>query len=47
MIQIEEIEIVEFRGIRYLKQTLSRKSFGISGPNGTGKSGIASVVHAV
>jgi hypothetical protein len=40
MIQIEQIEISEFRGIRHLIFTLGRKSFGISGPNGTGKSGI-------
>lgn len=40
MIQIEEIEIVEFRGIRHLKRSLGRRSFGIAGPNGTGKSGI-------
>lgn len=40
MIQIEQIEISEFRGIRHLILELGRKSFGISGPNGTGKSGI-------
>jgi RecF/RecN/SMC N terminal domain len=40
MIQIEQIEISEFRGIRHLILTLGRKSFGIAGPNGTGKSGI-------
>jgi hypothetical protein len=40
MIQIEQIEISEFRGIRHLILALGRKSFGIAGPNGTGKSGI-------
>lgn len=45
MIQIEEIEIVEFRGIRHLKQMLSRKSIGISGPNGTGKSGVVDAIE--
>jgi hypothetical protein len=45
MIQIEEIEIVEFRGIRYLKKMLGKKSIGISGPNGTGKSGIVDAIE--
>ncbi len=45
MIQIEEIEIVEFRGIRHLKRALGRKSFGIAGPNGTGKSGIVDAIE--
>lgn len=45
MIQIEEIEIVEFRGIRHLKRSLGRRSFGIAGPNGTGKSGIVDAIE--
>lgn len=45
MIQIEEIEIVEFRGIRHLKRSSGRKSFGIAGPNGTGKSGIVDAIE--
>jgi hypothetical protein len=45
MIQIEKIEIVEFRGIRNLTVDLKKKSFGISGPNGTGKSGIVDAIE--
>ncbi|MHC2618228.1 hypothetical protein ACVIW2_000259 [Bradyrhizobium huanghuaihaiense] len=45
MIQIEEIEIVEFRGIRHLKRSLGRRSLGIAGPNGTGKSGIVDAIE--
>lgn len=45
MIQIEQIEISEFRGIRQLTLTLGKKSFGIAGPNGTGKSGIVDAVE--
>jgi hypothetical protein len=32
MIRIENIEIVEFRGIRNLTLDLGKKSFGIAGP---------------
>lgn len=45
MIQIENIEIIEFRGIRNLKLDLKKKSFGIAGPNGTGKSGVVDAVE--
>lgn len=45
MIQIEKIEIIEFRGIRNLTLDLKKKSFGITGPNGTGKSGIVDAVE--
>lgn len=45
MIQIEKIEIVEFRGIRNLTLTLNRRSFGITGPNGTGKSGVVDAIE--
>ena len=45
MIQIEKIEIVEFRGIRNLTLDLKRKSFGIAGPNGTGKSGVVDAIE--
>jgi recombinational DNA repair ATPase RecF len=45
MIQIEELEISEFRGIRHLVLSLGKKSFGIAGPNGTGKSGIVDAVE--
>lgn len=45
MIQIEKIEIVEFRGIRNLALEFKKKSFGIAGPNGTGKSGIVDAIE--
>ncbi len=45
MIQIDEIDIHEFRGIRHLTLTLGQKSFGIAGPNGTGKSGIVDAIE--
>lgn len=45
MIQIDEIEIVEFRGIRHLKRSLGRRSLGVAGPNGTGKSGIVDAIE--
>jgi DNA repair exonuclease SbcCD ATPase subunit len=45
MIQIEEIEIREFRGIRELKITPNCKSFVISGPHGSGKSGIVDAIQ--
>lgn len=45
MIQIEQIEISEFRGIRHLILNLGKKSFGIAGPNGTGKSGIVDAIE--
>ncbi|WP_292533633.1 AAA family ATPase [Methylocystis sp.] len=45
MIRIEKIEIVEFRGIRNLTLSLDKKSFGIAGPNGTGKSGIVDAIE--
>jgi hypothetical protein len=45
MIRIERIEIIEFRGIRKLTLDLGKKSFGIAGPNGTGKSGIVDAIE--
>ena len=45
MIQIETIEIEEFRGIRKLTLALNKKNFGICGPNGTGKSGIVDAIE--
>jgi RecF/RecN/SMC family protein len=45
MIRIEKIEIIEFRGIRKLILELDKKSFGIAGPNGTGKSGIVDAIE--
>lgn len=45
MIQIETIEIEEFRGIRKLMLSLNKQNFGICGPNGTGKSGIVDAIE--
>jgi len=45
MIRIDKIEISEFRGIRHLSLDLNKKSFGIAGPNGTGKSGIVDAIE--
>ena len=45
MIRLDKIEISEFRGIRQLTLNLDRKSFGIAGPNGTGKSGIVDAIE--
>lgn len=38
MIQIEEIKLENFRGIRQLTLPMNRNSFAIQGPNATGKS---------
>lgn len=40
MIQLERIQIEEFRGIRSIDLLLSSKPFVVYGPNGSGKSGI-------
>jgi len=40
MIKVETITIKEFRGIRNLTLNLNGENFAISGPNGTGKSGV-------
>lgn len=45
MIQIESIQIQEFRGIRDLTLTMNRGSFVISGPNGSGKSGVVDAIQ--
>ncbi|MCS3476083.1 hypothetical protein M2212_002929 [Bradyrhizobium elkanii] len=39
MIQIEQIEISEFRGIRHLILALGRKSFGIAGRTARARAG--------
>lgn len=44
MIQIERIQIDEFRGIRSIDLKLSSKSFVVYGPNGSGKSGIVDAI---
>ncbi len=38
MIQIEEIKLENFRGVRELTLPMHRKSFAVQGPNATGKS---------
>lgn len=45
MIRIDSIDIEEFRGIKKLHIALNKKSFGICGPNGTGKSGIVDAIE--
>src|SRR5262245_30006833 len=45
MIQIESLRVENFRGIRRLELIFDRKSFGICGPNGTGKSGIVDAIE--
>lgn len=44
MIQILELEIEEFRGIRHLKLNFDGKSFAVHGPNGSGKSGVVDAI---
>jgi recombinational DNA repair ATPase RecF len=45
MISVESITIREFRGIRDLTLDFKGKSFGICGPNGTGKSGVVDALE--
>jgi hypothetical protein len=45
VIQIESIQIQEFRGIRDLTLTMNRSSFVVSGPNGSGKSGVVDAIQ--
>lgn len=45
MIRIKAIHIEEFRGVRNLDLDLEAKSFGICGPNGTGKSGVVDAIE--
>ena len=45
MIRLKSISIEEFRGIKELKLDLGGKSFGICGPNGTGKSGVVDAIE--
>ncbi len=47
MIQIDDIHIEEFRGIRDLRLSFGSQSFVISGPNGTGKSGVVDALDFV
>ena len=45
MIQIESVNIKEFRGIRDLTLTMNRGSFVVSAPNGSGKSGVVDAIQ--
>ncbi|WP_420412397.1 AAA family ATPase [Roseibium sp.] len=45
MIQIESINIEQFRGIKQLELMPAGKRFGIFGPNGTGKSGVVDAIE--
>lgn len=45
MIRIKMIKIEEFRGIRELSLDLQEESYGICGPNGTGKSGVVDAIE--
>ncbi|MBI3372908.1 MAG: AAA family ATPase [Betaproteobacteria bacterium] len=45
MISVESIRIKEFRGIRDLTLHFNGRSFGICGPNGTGKSGVVDALE--
>ena len=45
MIQIEQLRIYEFRGIRDLQLSPEGKNFAICGPNGTGKSGVVDAIE--
>lgn len=45
MIRLKAIHIEEFRGIKDLTLDMAGKSFGICGPNGTGKSGIVDAIE--
>jgi predicted ATP-dependent endonuclease of OLD family len=47
VIKIEKITIKEFRGIRELSLDLKASNFAISGPNGTGKSGVVDALEFV
>ncbi len=45
MIQIESVTIRELRGIREFEIELGRKNFVVSGPHGSGKSGVVDAVQ--
>lgn len=47
MIHVETLRVHEFRGIRDQTLTLNNKNFAISGPNGTGKSGVVDALEFV
>lgn len=45
MIRISKVHIEKFRGIQKLTLALDGQSFGICGPNGTGKSGVVDAIE--
>ena len=45
MIKVESVAIENFRGIKSLSLDLHQRNFCISGPNGTGKSGIVDAIE--
>lgn len=45
MIRITSLTIAEFRGIRHLDIAPDGKNFAVSGPNGTGKSGVVDAIE--
>jgi predicted ATP-binding protein involved in virulence len=45
VIKIESLTISELRGIRDLSLTLQNKPFVISGPNGSGTSGVVDAIE--
>lgn len=47
MIQIDEISVTEFRGIRSLTLALDAKPYLVWGPNGSGKSGVVDAIDFV
>ncbi len=47
MIQVEQIHIQEFRGIRDLRLNMGCKPFLVCGPNGSGKSGVVDALDFV
>lgn len=44
MIQIEDLAISDFRGIRHLELMMKQRSYAVWGPNGTGKSGVVDAI---
>ena len=45
MVQIEQLRIEEFRGIRSIDLELKSKNFVVYGPNGSGKSGVVDAIE--
>jgi len=45
MIKVEKISVRQFRGLKELDLDFKSKSFGVCGPNGTGKSGVVDAIE--